>query len=43
VDIYGHLTPGGNRAAVNRLDDVEAAVTRPRDALLPVPHEAGRP
>jgi len=26
VDIYGHLTPGGNRAAVNRLDDVEAAV-----------------
>jgi integrase len=26
VDIYGHLTPGGHRAAVNRLDDVEAAV-----------------
>jgi integrase len=21
VDIYGHLTPGGNRAAVDRLDD----------------------
>ena len=21
VDIYGHLVPGGNRAAVDRLDD----------------------
>jgi integrase len=21
VDIYGHLVPGGNRQAVNRLDD----------------------
>jgi integrase len=26
VDLYGHLVPGGNRAAVDRLDDVEAAV-----------------
>ncbi len=23
VDIYGHLVPGGNRQAVDRLDDVE--------------------
>jgi integrase len=23
VDIYGHLVPGGNRQAVNRLDDTE--------------------
>ncbi|MDM8535992.1 tyrosine-type recombinase/integrase [Desulfobacterales bacterium HSG17] len=23
VDIYGHLTPGGNKAAVDRLDDVK--------------------
>jgi integrase len=34
VDLYGHLVPGGNRAAVDRLDDVErveppiAAATR---------------
>src|SRR5262245_33574245 len=25
VDIYGHLVPGGNRQAVNKLDDVETA------------------
>jgi integrase len=24
VDIYGHLVPGGNRAAVNKLDAVVA-------------------
>jgi integrase len=24
VDLYGHLVPGGNRAAVDKLDDVEA-------------------
>jgi integrase len=23
VDTYGHLVPGGNRAAVDRLDDLE--------------------
>ncbi len=23
VDIYGHLTPGGNKVAVDRLDDDE--------------------
>ena len=26
VDIYGHLTPGANRAAVDKLDAQEAAV-----------------
>ena len=24
VDVYGHLVPGGNRAAVDRLDDASA-------------------
>jgi integrase len=24
VDIYGHLIPGGNRKAVDRLDDMPA-------------------
>ena len=24
VDVYGHLVPGANRAAVNRLDDVDS-------------------
>jgi integrase len=27
VDTYGHLVPGGNRAEVNRLDDVDSGVT----------------
>ena len=26
VDLYGHLVPGGNRDAVDRLDDVEAGL-----------------
>jgi integrase len=30
VDIYGHLVPGGNRAAVDRLDDVQPDATRGR-------------
>ena len=29
VDIYGHLVPGGNRAAVDRLDDQPASVAQP--------------
>ena len=29
VDTYGHLVPGGNKAAVDRLDDAPAATTRP--------------
>jgi integrase len=28
VDIYGHLVPGGNRAAVDRLDDLAEPVAR---------------
>jgi hypothetical protein len=28
VDIYGHLTPGGNKGAVDRLDDNSDATTR---------------
>jgi len=28
VDTYGHLVPGGNKAAVDRLDDVPAATIR---------------
>ena len=27
VDVYGHLVPGGNRAAVDRLDDVQPSAT----------------
>jgi hypothetical protein len=27
VDIYGHLLPGANRAAVNRLDDADLRAT----------------
>ena len=27
VDVYGHLVPGGNRAAVDRLDDGPDATT----------------
>ena len=25
VDIYGHLVPGGNKAAMDRLDDLPAS------------------
>jgi hypothetical protein len=32
VDTYGHLVPGGNQAAVNRLDDPEDATGRHPDA-----------
>ena len=28
VDVYGHLVPGSNRNAVNRLDDPEAPALR---------------
>ena len=27
VDVYGHLVPGGNRAAVDRLDDAQPSAT----------------
>ena len=28
VDTYGHLVPGGNKAAVDKLDDLETATIR---------------
>jgi integrase len=28
VDVYGHLVPGGNRAALDRLDDAQPSATR---------------
>lgn len=33
VDTYGHLVPGGNRAAVNRLDDAPASASPASPAL----------
>jgi len=27
VETYGHLTPGGNKGAVDRLDDLDAKAT----------------
>ncbi|MGD0266049.1 MAG: tyrosine-type recombinase/integrase [Candidatus Methylomirabilota bacterium] len=32
VDLYGHLIPGANRQAVNRLDDPEAVLDAPKRA-----------
>lgn len=32
VDTYGHLVPGGNRAAVDRLDAVAPATSRSQGA-----------
>jgi hypothetical protein len=32
VDTYGHLVPGGNQAAVDRLDEPSAASIRNPDA-----------
>lgn len=32
VDTYGHLVPGGNKAAVDRLDQLETATLRNPDA-----------
>jgi integrase len=36
VDVYGHLVPGGNRAAVDRLDDVQPTATpaQPGEKML---------
>ena len=36
VDIYGHLVPGGNRAAVDKLDGLEDATIRNLSATHPV-------
>jgi hypothetical protein len=35
VDIYGHPVPGGNRTAVDRLDDNSESVAQARPASLP--------
>jgi hypothetical protein len=32
VDTYGHLMPGGNKAAVDKLDRLETATIRDPDA-----------
>lgn len=36
VDIYGHLVPGGNRAAVDRLDDVPEPATSIESVARPL-------
>src|SRR5262245_13093072 len=36
VDTYGHLVPGGNKAAVDRLDGLETATIRNSDATSEV-------
>lgn len=44
VDTYGHLAPGGNKAAVDRLDGLEYATIRNPDATsttLAVSHKTG--
>jgi integrase len=35
VDVYGHLMPAGNKAAVDKLDQVETATIRNPDATTP--------
>jgi integrase len=37
VDTYGHLVPGGNKAAVDKLDGLEKATIRNPDATSPEP------
>jgi integrase len=34
VDVYGHLVPGGNRQAVDKLDGLENATIRNPDATF---------
>jgi integrase len=41
VDTYGHLMPGGNKAAVDRLDDAPDATTRNPDATSSAAVELG--
>lgn len=36
VDVYGHLVPGGNRAAVDRLDDAQPSATPAQPAAVAV-------
>ena len=43
VDVYGHLIPGANRQAVDRLDDLEpAAIRNPRATAEPATNPTGR-
>ena len=37
VDIYGHLIPGSNREAVNRLDNLQPSATYPQPAKIERP------
>jgi hypothetical protein len=40
VDVYGHLVPGGNRAAVDRLDDAQPSGTQAQpDAVFAPPRQ----
>jgi integrase len=41
VDTYGHLVPGGNKAAVDRLEDAPAAPTHNPDATSTAAAELG--
>ena len=36
VDTYGHLVPGGNKAAVDRVDGLEKTTIRNPDATAPL-------
>jgi integrase len=34
IDTYGHLVPGGNKSAVDRLDTIDSATVRNPDATM---------
>jgi len=42
VDTYGHLVPGGNKAAVDRLDELETTTIRNPDATTLLNTVSGR-
>jgi len=42
VDTYGHLVPGGNKAAVDRLDGLETTTIRNPDATALLNPVSGR-
>jgi hypothetical protein len=37
VDVYGNLVPGGNRAAVDRLDDAQPSATQAQPEAVVAP------
>ncbi len=39
VDVYGHLVPGANKAAVDRLDQAFLALDDPRHPTAPPRHQ----